>query len=80
MTEMDVIEDLILRAVKDSKYVYGVWFCATIRECELFYTASCLQMFLFAFRYMLKDFVEQSNGKSAQAESLENVDLRCSVT
>lgn len=80
MTEMDVIEDLILRAVKDSEYVYGVGFCDTIRECELFYTAACLQMFLYTFRYMLKDFVEQSNCKSAQAESLENVDLRCSAT
>lgn len=80
MTEMDVIEDLILGAVKDSEYVYGVGFCDTIRECELFYTAACLQMFLYTFRYMLKDFVEQSNGKSAQAESLENVDLRCSAT
>ena len=80
MKEMDIIEELILPAVRDSKCVYGVGFCDTIRECELFYTAACLQMFLYTFRYMLKDFVEQSNGKSAQAESLENVDLRCSAT
>lgn len=39
MTEMNVIEDLIAPAVRDSKYAYGVGFCDTIKECELFYTA-----------------------------------------
>lgn len=80
MTEMDVIEELIAPAVRDSKYVYGVGFCDTIKECELFYTAACLQVFLNTIRYMLKDSVEKFDAKSVQAKSLEHVDLGCSAT
>lgn len=80
MTEMDVIEDLISHAVRESEYVYGVGFCDTIKECELFYTAACLQVFLSTFRIMMKDFVQQFDVKSAQAKSLENAGLRCSAT
>lgn len=79
MTEMDVIENLICTAVRESEYVYGIGFCDTIKECELFYTAACLQVFLNTIRYMLGRFYREAGSSSGQAWSLGNVDLRCSA-
>lgn len=52
--------EMVLKAIKESEYVYGTGFCDTIAECDLFYKCECLQ-------YLLQSIEEQFNeiGKKA---------------
>lgn len=80
MREMDSVTDLLPHALRESEYVYGVGFCNTVRECELFYMAACFQAYFQTLRYANKRYIEEMMKHSQAMDALESANLGCSGT
>jgi len=71
MANMDH-EELIERAVRESKYVYGTGFCDTIAECELYYKNACLE---YDVQNLKRKFNEIKTMTEAALEHIDKMEL-----